>query len=499
MATSTEVSVEGIPNLALSMGGAPVLKIDQSDVSGSFNSWLDLFVIHQRMKRLELGVEVTKTVDEKSGKILSVDKIDRFGPEAQLLSLLQCIGEDGRRTLKALGYNLETGDATYEDLLTMLKTHYHREESMFVKAQKFMNAQQGAGEGDCDFLLRVEDLSRQQEIGSSTRENAIRERFALCVAVKGLRNVKVRQELMAKPDLTWEKLKATLKARARAFEASAVLGDKCSSDDVKVRPLSIKHEPDLGSVKDEPVDVCEARSYNRRPERSERYPRSEGYRSDYRDEPYYRERGNEPHHSRYAYSSSGSGYGTRESDYWERSRYHSPRQNYYKSESDNRPSVSYRDGDHGMGYQYPPTRSYHDSPPSPRKVGWKYPPPMSRRDRERDCEQEYRCMKCCGNDHSPRFCEHNFCYNCGDYGHLSYDCRVGPRCWECKSPYHTRRECRDIPKHKVGTGRPNGRDRPEQFGGPKDVFMENWRDGKAYKDYPNSPPRLCDYDFYLSY
>ena len=32
---------------------------------------------------------------------------------------------------------------------------------------------------------------------------------------------------MAKPDLTWDKLKATVKARARAFEASAVLGDTC--------------------------------------------------------------------------------------------------------------------------------------------------------------------------------------------------------------------------------------------------------------------------------
>ena len=71
---------------------------------------------------------------------------------------------------------------------------------MFVKAQKFMSAQQGAGEDDYDFLLR--DLSRQQEIGSSNRENVMRKRFALCVAVKGLRNVKVRQELMAKPDLT---------------------------------------------------------------------------------------------------------------------------------------------------------------------------------------------------------------------------------------------------------------------------------------------------------
>ena len=39
------------------MGGAQILKIDHSDVSGSVNSWLDLFVIHQRMKKLELGVD----------------------------------------------------------------------------------------------------------------------------------------------------------------------------------------------------------------------------------------------------------------------------------------------------------------------------------------------------------------------------------------------------------------------------------------------------------
>ena len=65
MASSTEVSVEGIPNLALSLGGAPVLRIDHSDKSGIFNSWLDLFVIHHRMKRSELGAEVIKTVDDK--------------------------------------------------------------------------------------------------------------------------------------------------------------------------------------------------------------------------------------------------------------------------------------------------------------------------------------------------------------------------------------------------------------------------------------------------
>ena len=54
LATSSQV---GIPSLALSMGGAQILKIDHSDVSGSVDSWLDLFVIHQRMKKLELGVD----------------------------------------------------------------------------------------------------------------------------------------------------------------------------------------------------------------------------------------------------------------------------------------------------------------------------------------------------------------------------------------------------------------------------------------------------------
>ena len=41
------------------------------------------------------------TLIEKTGKPVVNDKVGRFGPEAQLLSLLQCIGEDGKITLKA--------------------------------------------------------------------------------------------------------------------------------------------------------------------------------------------------------------------------------------------------------------------------------------------------------------------------------------------------------------------------------------------------------------
>ena len=45
MATSNDGSaVGGFPSLT--MGNAPVLKIDHSDVAGNFRSWLDLFIIH---------------------------------------------------------------------------------------------------------------------------------------------------------------------------------------------------------------------------------------------------------------------------------------------------------------------------------------------------------------------------------------------------------------------------------------------------------------------
>ena len=55
----------------------------------------------------------------------------------------------------------------------------------------------------------------------------------------------------------------------------------------------------------------------------------------------------------------------------------------------------------------------------------------------------------------------------------------------------TRHECHDTPKHKVGTGRPTAESRG--------ALKENWRCGREYSDTPKSPPRLCNYDFYMSY
>ena len=101
MATSNDGSAGGgFPSLT--MGSTPVLKIDHSDVAGSFRSYMELFIIHQKMKRLEMGEELIYVEDGK-GKPVVVDRKDRFGDEAQLLSLLQCIGEDACFTVTMYG------------------------------------------------------------------------------------------------------------------------------------------------------------------------------------------------------------------------------------------------------------------------------------------------------------------------------------------------------------------------------------------------------------
>ena len=428
MATSNDGSAGGgFPSLT--MGNAPVLKIDHSDVAGSFRSWLDLFIIHQKMKRLEMGVELIYGEDEK-GKPVVVDRKDRFGDEAQLLSLLQCIGEDGRRTLRALGYNIETGGGSCGDVMALLRRHYEREESMYVKAQKFMNAQQGAGESDCDFLLRVEDLSRQQEIGDSTRENAIRERFALCVAVKGLRNVKIRQELMAKPDLTWAKLANTLKARARASEASVALGESSQSSSPSTK---VKSEPSVDECRIEYSGARSGRPRDRSWERSVKFDtpnRGHEYRSDSR----------------------------------ERRRYSSPSRRY--SSPDRRYNSPGRDNHSYRGYEnYNKPRA--DSPYARPPTSDKY------------------CAKCGPGDHNTNNCQRTRCYNCGDYGHLSNACNKPSVCWICKQPDHVSGNCPNkMDKAYNSFGSPSRRDRPS-YGG---YGSPGRSDRPGYNNY-SSPSR----------
>ena len=67
---------------------------------------------------------------------------------------------DGVETLLSLGFNVDSnGDNAYDEALALLRTHYEREESIYVKTMKFVTVYQALDEDEKEYLLRVAKLS----------------------------------------------------------------------------------------------------------------------------------------------------------------------------------------------------------------------------------------------------------------------------------------------------------------------------------------------------
>jgi len=60
-----------------------------------------------------------------------------FGERAQVLALLMAVGQEGRDTLKSVGFNIVSGN--FEHAWNLLCNHYDREENIFVRTRKFVS------------------------------------------------------------------------------------------------------------------------------------------------------------------------------------------------------------------------------------------------------------------------------------------------------------------------------------------------------------------------
>ena len=132
----------------------PVLEINSENVSGSWKSWLTEFQLSVEMVTMKLGKE---TVDEA--------EVNVFRGRMKLLALLHSIGKDGREILQYLGFDLQNANSTYEQAMEFLTGVYGNEENIYVKTMKFVTASQANSETECDYLLRVEKLSRNMNVG----------------------------------------------------------------------------------------------------------------------------------------------------------------------------------------------------------------------------------------------------------------------------------------------------------------------------------------------
>ena len=88
-----------------------------------------------------------------------------------------------------------------------LQTVYESEETVYVKTMKFVTASQAIGENENDYLLRLEDLSKKMTFG--TENDALRQEFALAIAVNGMRESSLRSQLMQQNDMNWTKFQVS--------------------------------------------------------------------------------------------------------------------------------------------------------------------------------------------------------------------------------------------------------------------------------------------------
>ena len=255
---------------------------------------------------MEIGTK-KKVVATLGGGDGETREIPKFSAKARLLSLLSSIGEEGRSTLLSTGLSVDSEGLTYDGAMAVLERHYKREESLYVRAQKFVTVKQLPSEDARDYLKRVERLSRDLEFFKSDDDDKMealqtaRTNLALVLAVNGLRDNNLCRELIAKSDLDWETLTNELRSRSTAQESV----DKLSSSISNVNLASEGSEVSCIETKDK----CKCSS-TRRNKNSTRYTTDSS--------------GDESSSSRVSYISRGS-----DRDY-SSSKYHSSKYSKYK-------------------------------------------------------------------------------------------------------------------------------------------------------------------------
>ena len=329
----------------------PKLMLNASDMSSSYRKWQDRFTLCVEMTTLKMGND-----DEGNPK---------FAGRIKMLALLNAIGDEGLEALSSVGFDRATGN--YDGALTALRNIYVREESGYVKTNKFVTAKQTCGEDEVEFYHRIEKLSRGLDY---IADNNTRNRLSVSIAVNGLRDSSWRKQLMAEADLTWDRFCTLCKAKVTAkesedFLSGATVSDNNSATAAKTGP---KQEVDAVDVK--------GKRYNSSSKRDRRNSYSDSSRSRSRGKSR-SDRHSNNNSSRYRSSSRDSA-GSRGSSS-ERSR-------------------SSRNG-----------RNYRDK--------------SDRRDKYRENRSQKRqCIECNSSEHFIRSCPYVRCFYCKNKGHTVMDC-----------------------------------------------------------------------------
>ena len=411
----------------------PVFVVDSSNVHGSFKRWSVEFNLALRMKSIELGYDIEEVTTGTGGsRVTEKVRVPRFGEDAKLASLLWCMGSDARELVSSLGVDLFSTSLEFLDVWNLLREHFEHDESEYVKLDKFVTCQQLDNEDERAYLLRVEGLSRQCDFSGGN----VRERFALLIAVRGLRNSKLKFEMMADDELNWVKINKVLRARLAVQESLNALNRSDPTyplSESKQVPAKIPVKVELhaeSSVVCNPINVVPNITVIQERVGEVKCSPHRG-RSDESSV-------SNTYHDAYNHSNRGS----------DNKRFCSDNHRY--------------NGDGG---------SDHDDYPSPVR---------ERRYVSHSSSQHSGCYICHNNGHIARYCPEGRCFRCQMMSHHQQDCTDVYRCRFCLREGVSARDCScrvngsSDQRYKERTKRKSCDDRssPRQSSGSSD---SNWR------------------------
>ncbi|XP_053391713.1 uncharacterized protein K02A2.6-like [Mercenaria mercenaria] len=119
--------------------------------------------------------------------------------EKKVPALLALIGPTTYAVLRDLTSPTVPSEKTYNELTTLLQTHFNPKPLTIAERFRFYKRDQRAGESVQDFNISLRKLSQHCNFGDGLNE-VLRDRF-----VCGLRNENIQKKLLSEKDLTYEK------------------------------------------------------------------------------------------------------------------------------------------------------------------------------------------------------------------------------------------------------------------------------------------------------
>ncbi|XP_045194815.2 uncharacterized protein K02A2.6-like [Mercenaria mercenaria] len=181
-----------------------------------------------KIKCFDNTSETWQNYEERLGQYFIANGVK---DEKKVPALLALIGPTTYAVLRDLTSPTVPSEKSYNELTTLLQTHFNPKPLTIAERFRFYKRDQRAGESVQDFNISLRKLSQHCNFGDGLNE-ALRDRF-----VCGLRNENIQKKLLSEKDLTYEKsieIATTMELASRdvnEVHGKAISVDKVSASD----------------------------------------------------------------------------------------------------------------------------------------------------------------------------------------------------------------------------------------------------------------------------